>query len=236
MNIITVKNYDTLSKMAANMIAAQVNKKPNSVLGFATGSSPLGTYKNLIEMCKKGLVDFSQVTTFNLDEYYGLSRENSQSYYYFMMENLFGHINLPKENIHIPNGKAADIEEECKNYEEQIKDANGVDLQLLGVGHNGHVGFNEPDDVFHNYTRLVKLTESTIEANKRFFESADDVPKTALSMGIKTIMMAREIVLVAGPDKADIINKLREESCTPEIPASILHYHQNCTIIFAENN
>lgn len=183
MNIITVKDYDTMSKMAAGIIAAQINTKPDTVLGLATGSSPLGTYRNLIEMNQNGLVDFSKVVTFNLDEYCGLSRENPQSYYYFMMENLFKHVNIPKENIHIPNGLAKDTDEECKNYELQIKKANGVDLQLLGIGFNGHIGFNEPDDVFHNFTRRVKLTQSTIEANKRFFESADDVPRYAISMG-----------------------------------------------------
>ena len=202
MNIITVKDYDTMSKMAAGIIAAQINTKPDTVLGLATGSSPLGTYRNLIEMNQNGLVDFSKVVTFNLDEYCGLSRENPQSYYYFMMENLFKHVNIPKENIHIPNGLAKDTDEECKNYELQIKKANGVDLQLLGIGFNGHIGFNEPDDVVHNFTRRVKLTQSTIEANKRFFESADDVPRYAISMGIKTIMSARKIILVAGPENA----------------------------------
>ncbi|MGI6562414.1 MAG: glucosamine-6-phosphate deaminase [Clostridia bacterium] len=234
MNIITVKDYDTMSKMAAGIIAAQINTKPDTVLGLATGSSPLGTYRNLIEMNQNGLVDFSKVVTFNLDEYCGLSRENPQSYYYFMMENLFKHVNIPKENIHIPNGLAKDTDEECKNYELQIKKANGVDLQLLGIGFNGHIGFNEPDDVFHNFTRRVKLTQSTIEANKRFFESADDVPRYAISMGIKTIMSARKIILVAGPEKREIIDKLREEVCTPQVPASILHYHPDCTVFWAE--
>lgn len=234
MNFITVKSYQALSKMSANIIAAQVNMKPDSVLGFATGSTPIGTYKNLIEMYKNGLVDFSDVTSFNLDEYCGLSRENTQSYYYFMMDNLFSHVNISKENINILDGLADDVERECSDYEDRIKQANGIDFQLLGIGHNGHIGFNEPDDKFYNNTRLVKLTDSTIEANKRFFESADEVPKTALSMGIKTIMSAKEILVLAGPDKAEIVNKLRTESCSPSIPASILHYHPNCTIIWAE--
>jgi len=234
MNLITVKSYDELSKIAANIIAAQVNRKPNSVIGFATGSSPVGTYKNLVEMYRNGLVDFSKVTTFNLDEYYGLTRENPQSYYYFMMENLFSHVNIPTENINIPNGMAEDVEAECREYENRIKQANGIDLQLLGIGHNGHIGFNEPDDVFHNNTRLVKLTQSTIEANKRFFASADEVPKTAISMGIKTIMSAREILIIAGPDKSEIMGRLLEETCTPKVPASILHYHPCCTVIWAK--
>lgn len=236
MNIIATENYDSLSKISANIIAAQLNKKPNSVLGFATGSTPIGTYKNLIEMYQNGLVDFSNATTFNLDEYCGLSRENPQSYYDFMMKNLFNHVNMPQKNIHIPNGMATDIEYECTEYENRIKQANGIDLQLLGIGQNGHIGFNEPGNAFYNHTRLVKLTESTIEANKRFFTCAEDVPKTALSMGIKTIMSAREILVVAGPDKTEIVDKLRDELCTPQIPASILHYHPNCTIIWAKNN
>jgi glucosamine-6-phosphate deaminase len=236
MNILTVKDYQTLSKITANIIATQVNKKPDSVLGFATGSTPIGAYENLVEMYRNGLVDFSKTTSFNLDEYCGLGRENPQSYYYFMHKHLFNHINIPQERIHIPNGMAEDVEQECMEYENKIKKANGVDLQLLGIGHNGHIGFNEPDDVFYNKTRLVKLTESTIEANKRFFSCADEVPKTALSMGIQTIMSAREILVIAGPDKAEIINKLRNEFVTPQIPASILHYHPNCTIIWAKNN
>lgn len=235
MNFITVKNYETLSKIAANIIAAQVNKKPDSVLGFATGSTPIGTYKNLIEMYKNGLVDFSQVITFNLDEYSGLHRDHPQSYHYFMMENLFSHINVPEKNINILDGMASDIEQECNAFENKIMQVNGIDLQLLGIGHNGHIGFNEPDDVFHNNTRLVRLAESTIEANKRFFARKEDVPRTALSMGIKTIMSAKEILVLAGPDKAEIISKLRIESCSPQIPASILHYHPNATVIWAEN-
>lgn len=236
MNIITVKSYHELSKISANIIAAQINKKPTSVLGLATGSTPVGTYKNLVEMYRNGLVDFSKVITFNLDEYCGLSRENPQSYYYFMMENLFSHVNIPQENINIPNGRAMDIESECREYENKIRQVNGIDLQLLGIGHNGHIGFNEPDDVFHNNTRLVKLTQTTIEANKRFFNSTEDVPKTAISMGIKTIMSAKEILVIAGPDKAEIMGKLLEESCSPRIPASILHYHPNCTVIWAKGN
>jgi glucosamine-6-phosphate deaminase len=183
MNIIAVKNYQMLSKISANIIVTQINQKPNSVLGFATGSTPIGTYKNLVEMYRNGLVDFSNVITFNLDEYCGLSRDNPQSYHYFMMQNLFNHVNIPQENIHIPNGMAIDIEYECGEYENEIKQANGIDLQLLGIGHNGHIGFNEPDDVFYNNTRLIKLTESTIEANKRFFTCADNVPKNGPKYG-----------------------------------------------------
>lgn len=235
MNFITVNSYDELSEISAGMIAAQLNKKPNSVLGLATGSTPCGAYKLLVEKCKRGLVDFSGVVTFNLDEYCGLGRDDPQSYYYFMMENLFGHVNIPEENINIPDGKAADLELECKEYEEKIVKAGGVDLQLLGIGQNGHIGFCEPDDCFHNVTRVVELAEATIESNKRFFSSADEVPKTALSMGIKTIMSAKEVLVIAGADKAEIVGKLKAAQCTPRIPASILHYHPCCTVIWAKN-
>ncbi len=233
MNIVTVRDYRALSGMAAGIIASQVNRKPNCVLGLATGSTPIGTYENLVDMFREGVVDFSKVTTFNLDEYCGLDEENPQSYHYFMREHLFGHVNVPEDGVHIPNGMAADVEKECGEYDEAIKRAGGIDLQLLGIGHNGHIGFNEPDDVFHDNTGMVRLTPSTIEANKRFFDRVEDVPKTAVSMGIGTIMAAREVLVLAGPDKAEIVEKLREESCSPRVPASILRYHPRCTLLFA---
>jgi len=235
MKFLSVKNYDSMSEIAANIIAAQVTKKPSSVLGFATGSTPVGTYQKLIERYESGLLDFSKVTTFNLDEYYGLNDDDPNSYHYFMMDNLFNHINVPLEKIHVPSGVATDVLKECEEYESSISAAGGIDLQLLGIGKNGHIGFNEPDEVFHNNTYLVELTESTIEANKRFFEDSSMVPRSALTMGTKTIMMAREVLILAGPDKAEIVRELKKNICTPYVPASILHYHQNCILISAEN-
>jgi len=234
MRIITVKDYDTMSAAAAKIIAEQVRTKPTSVLGFATGSSPVGTYKQLVKMYKAKKLDFSQVTTFNLDEYCGLPKKHNQSYYYFMMENFFNHVNVPKGNIFLPNGVAADFKKECEAYEKKIAGKGGIDLQLLGVGANGHIGFNEPDSVFHNKTMQVNLTDSTIKANARFFESMNDVPKTALSMGIGTIMAAKKIVLVAGAEKAKAIKELEKPIVSPQNPVSILHYHPDCTIIFVK--
>lgn len=236
MQIIKVKNYDEMSKKAAELIAKQVKKKPASVLGFATGSSPVGTYKQLIEMYKKNNLDMSKVTTFNLDEYCGLAATHPQSYYLFMMEQLFNHVNIPKGNINLPNGKAADFTKECADYDAKIVKAGGIDLQLLGVGMNGHIGFNEPDKVFHNNTIQVKLTEDTIEVNaKKFFDGdTTEVPKTAISMGIGTIMAAKKIILIAGADKAAVIKKLEKPVVSPKFPISILHYHPDATIIFAE--
>lgn len=231
MKIVTVKNYDELSSKAASMIAEQIHTKPNSVLGFATGSSPIGTYKELAKMHNQGKLDFAGVTTFNLDEYCGLHKKHPQSYYYFMMENLFNHINVAHENINLPSGTAKDFAKECERYEKKIAAAGGIDLQLLGVGSNGHIGFNEPADVFYNKTMQVKLADSTINANARFFENKEDVPKTAISMGIGTIMAAKKIVLVAGADKFHLVKELEKPIVSPQNPVSILHYHPDCTII-----
>ena len=232
--IVKVKNYEVMSSMASQMIAEQISGKPDSVLGFATGSTPIGTYAELVKMFQRGQVDFSRVVTFNLDEYRGLQREFHESYYYFMRENLFGQVNMPEKNIHIPHGMAEDIKKECEHYEQQILDAGGIDLQLLGVGLNGHIGFNEPDVVFYNKTRLVELTEDTIKANARFFNDIKEVPTAAISMGIGTIMAARKIVLIAGVEKADVVKKLEEEVVLPQFPVSILHYHQDCVVIAAQ--
>ena len=221
-----------LSKTAANIIAAQIVLKPNSVLGLATGSSPIGTYKELIKKCENGDVDFSDITTVNLDEYKGLPRTNDQSYYYFMNENLFNHVNIDKERTHVPNGMEEDAKAECENYEALIREVGGIDLQLLGIGHNGHIGFNEPADQFDKETHCVNLTESTIQANKRFFESADDVPKQAYTMGIGTIMAAKKIlVVVSGADKASIVKKALTGPVTPGVPASILQMHPDVTVV-----
>ncbi len=232
MKIIETKDYADMSRKAANIIAAQIITKPECVLGLATGSSPIGTYDNLVAMYENGDLDFSEITTVNLDEYKGLTRDNDQSYYYFMHEHLFDRVNIDSERTNVPNGMEADAEKECKRYEEFIKSLGGVDLQLLGLGHNGHIGFNEPAPVFEKETHCVNLTESTIEANKRFFASADDVPRQAYTMGIGTIMRAKKILLVAsGEDKADIVAKAFFGEVTPDVPASILQMHPDVTVV-----
>ena len=235
MNLIRAKDYDQLSRIAAGLIAAQVNRKPDSLLGFATGSSPIGTYQQLIAMCKAGDVDFSRVSTVNLDEYVGLPADHPQSYARFMRENLFDHINIILSNTNIPNGMDPNPDSECCRYDGIIRGFGGVDLQLLGIGHDGHIGFNEPADHFSHGTNCVTLTEMTIEANKRFFDSADDVPRQALTMGIYDIMMAKSIVMVVtGADKAEILKAAGTGPVTPQNPASILQYHPCCTIVADE--
>ena len=232
MKIIKTADYNEMSRKAANLIGAQVIMKPNCILGLATGSSPIGTYKELIKRCEEGDLDFSQVKSVNLDEYKGLPRDNDQSYYYFMNHNLFDHINIDKANTHVPNGMEPDAAKECANYEELIKSLGGVDLQLLGLGHNGHIGFHEPAEEFDKVAHCVDLQESTIEANKRFFESADDVPRQAYTMGIGTIMSAKKIVVVvSGEDKADIVKRAFSGPVTPSVPASILQMHPDVTVI-----
>ena len=224
-----------MSRKAANIISAQVIMKPECVLGLATGSTPIGLYQQLVAWYEKGDLDFSEVRTVNLDEYKGLSRENDQSYYYFMHHNLFDHVNLPAENSHLPNGMEPDSDKECRRYSELIRSMGGVDLQLLGIGHNGHIGFNEPGDAFDNDVHCVDLTQSTIEANKRFFASADDVPKQAYTMGIKTIMQAKKILIVAsGEDKADIVRDAFFGPITPKVPASVLQLHNDVTLVADE--
>ncbi len=235
MKIMKAKDYDELSRKAANVIAAQVIMKPNCVLGLATGSSPLGTYKCLIKKYEKGDLDFSAVKSINLDEYKGLTRDNDQSYYYFMYHNFFKHINIDMANTNVPDGTEADSETACANYNRIIESAGGIDLQLLGIGHNGHIGFNEPDDEFAKLTHCVDLQPSTIEANKRFFASIDDVPKQAYTMGIQTIMQAKKILLVAsGADKAPIMKAAFFGPVTPRVPASILQLHPDVTVIADE--
>ncbi len=236
MNFIKVNNYDELSKKAANIIAAQVISKPCSVLGLATGSTPLGTYEKLAEYNKAGDVDFSQVTSVNLDEYQGLKGDNDQSYRYFMDNNLFCKINIDKSKTYVPNGCAEDLAEEGRRYDELIKSLGGIDLQLLGIGLDGHIGFNEPDQVFVGETHEVVLDESTIEANARFFASKDDVPKKAITMGMMSIMQAKKILLIAnGKNKKDIVEKSFNGPITPLVPASILQLHPDVTVIFSEN-
>lgn len=236
MMIIRAQSYDDMSRKAANIISAQVILHPASVLGLATGSSPLGTYRLLIDRHRKGDLDFSAVKSVNLDEYQGLAPDSPQSYRYFMRHNLFQHINIRPENTYIPNGLEADAQAECKRYDGVIDDAGGIDLQLLGIGHNGHIGFNEPGGAFEKGTHLVALSDSTIEANKRFFDSEADVPRHAYTMGIRSIMHARRIVLIAsGKDKAQIIQKALRGPITPAVPASVLQLHGNFTLVADED-
>ncbi|MFP3156103.1 glucosamine-6-phosphate deaminase [Lachnospiraceae bacterium ZAX-1] len=232
MKIYFSENYSDLSRKAANILSAQVILKPNCVLGLATGSSPLGVYKQLIEWYKKGDVDFSKATSINLDEYRSLTPDNDQSYRYFMNVNFFNHINIPLENTYVPNGLAADPIKECAHYDKVIESCGGIDMQLLGLGLNGHIGFNEPGGAFEKSTHLVDLTDSTIQANKRFFENEDMVPKQALTMGIRSIMQARSIVIiVTGSEKAEIVKKAFWGPITPEVPASVLQLHNNVTLV-----
>lgn len=235
MRIYRVKDYEEMSRKAASIIAGQVSVKPDCVLGLATGSTPIGTYKNLIEWCREGNVDFSEVSSVNLDEYRGLTREHDQSYYYFMYNNLFKDINIDLARTSIPDGTNADAEAECARYNAVIEAMGGIDMQLLGLGHNGHIGFNEPADEFEKWTHCVDLTESTIEANKRFFASADDVPRQAYTMGIKNIMQAKTILLlVSGADKADILKASLTGPVTPRVPASILQLHNDVIVVADE--
>ncbi|MBP7175077.1 MAG: glucosamine-6-phosphate deaminase [Thermoclostridium sp.] len=232
MRIVKVKNYEQMSRQAANVIAAQIVLKPEAVLGLATGSTPIGTYDRLIEMCKNGDVDFSRVSSINLDEYYGLDSSHDQSYRYFMNEHLFSKVNINITNTSVPNGKAANIDAECKRYDSLIEQAGGIDLQLLGIGHNGHIGFNEPADEFVLDTHCVTLGESTINANARFFADRDEVPKKALTMGIRAIMQAKKVLLIAsGDDKIAIMKKALFGPVTPAVPASILQLHKNLIVI-----
>ena len=236
MRFIKVDTYEELSRKAANLISAQVLSKPDCVLGLATGSSPVGAYKVLIERCAKGDLDFSEVTTVNLDEYVGLDGTNDQSYRYFMNKNLFDHINIHKNKTFVPNGLAEDYNAECEEYDARVKALGGIDLQLLGIGIDGHIGFNEPDSCFTKSTHVVDLHESTIQANARFFENEADVPRQAVTMGMMCIMQARKVVLIAnGAGKKDIVEKAFFGPITPEVPASILQLHPDLTVIYSEN-
>lgn len=233
--ICKAKDYNEMSRKAANVISAQMIMKPNCVLGLATGSTPIGTYKKLVERYEKGDLDFSGITTVNLDEYKGLPKENDQSYYYFMNDNLFSHVNVDKSRTFLPDGTEPDSDKACREYDEIIDATGGVDLQLLGLGHNGHIGFNEPNTEFDKGTHCVNLSERTIQANKRFFASEADVPRQAYTMGIQTIMKARKIlVVVSGEDKADIVKEAFFGPITPAVPASILQLHSDVTVVADE--
>lgn len=235
MRIIKAKDYKDMSRKAANIISAQVVMTPKCVLGLATGSTPIGTYEQLVEWYKKGDLDFSEVTSVNLDEYKGLSPENDQSYRYFMNHHLFDNINIRKERTFVPNGLEEDSAKACNSYNQIIQDVGGIDLQLLGLGNNGHIGFNEPCEYFEKETHCVNLTQSTIEANKRFFEKIEDVPTQAYTMGIRTIMQAKKIlVVVSGAGKAEILEKVINGPVTPMVPASILQMHNDVTIVADE--
>lgn len=232
MRIYKAKDYQEMSRKAANIISAQVIMKPNSVLGLATGSSPMGTYKQLIEWYHDGDLDFSEVKSVNLDEYKGLTKENSQSYYYFMNQNLFKQVNINLENTYIPDGMAQDKELECRRYNKVINSLGGVDLQLLGIGHNGHIGFNEPNQEFEKETHCVVLAESTIQANSRLFDNPNEVPRFAYTMGIKNIMQAKKVlIIVSGEEKADIVKKAFFGPVTPMVPASILQMHGDVILV-----
>lgn len=225
------ENYDEMSREAAKLVASRIRRKPNLVLGLATGSTPLGLYKELIRLHKEEGLDFSKVVTFNLDEYIGLSPNHDQSYRYFMNVNLFNHINIDKRNIHIPDGMAEDIEAHCEWYEEQIRKFGGIDLQILGIGANGHIAFNEPGSSLSSRTRIKTLTKQTIKDNARFFKSIDEVPKYAITMGIGTIMEAKELVLLAnGQNKADAIKATIEGPISTMCPASIIQMHRKAFV------
>ncbi|WP_206459034.1 glucosamine-6-phosphate deaminase [Anaerovorax sp. IOR16] len=235
MRIIKAKDYVDMSRKAANVISAQVILKSNAVLGLATGSTVLGTYDQLVEWYQKGDIDFSCVRTVNLDEYIGLSEQAEQSYRHYMEVNFFHKINITSTNTHLPNGMATNLDEECKRYDRLIESLGGIDLQLLGLGHNGHIGFNEPNEAFEKLTHCVELKESTIQANTRFFEDETSVPRRALTMGIKSIMQAKRILLcVSGVQKASVLQQVLTGPVTPAVPGSILQMHPNLTVVADE--
>lgn len=236
MKILVVKNYDEMSKVAAKELAEVISKKPEATLGLATGGTPVGMYKELIDMHKNGELDFSKVTTVNLDEYVGLSGEHDQSYRYFMDSNLFNHVNIRKEYTYVPNGLAEDMHQECVNYDKRIEELGGIDVQVLGIGSNGHIGFNEPSDTLSLGTHVTDLAESTIEANSRYFVSKEEVPTKALTMGLGAIMKAKKILLmVSGESKAEIMDKVVNGKITTQVPASFLQMHKDVVLIIDED-
>lgn len=231
MNIMTFKTNEDLNKTGANIIASLVQTKPNAVLGLATGSTPIGIYQELIELYKQGLVSFKQVKSYNLDEYVGLPEGHPETYRSFMNKQLFDHIDINKENTHVPDGNASDLQVECKQYDEALSNAS-IDLQFLGIGHNGHIGFNEPDNNLSSGTHVVDLKEETLQANARFFPSIDDVPKQAVTMGVGSILKAKMIMLVVrGADKAEIAHRALTGPITTEVPASLLQTHPNVVVL-----
>ena len=232
MKLIVVENYEELSKVAAQEYANVIKENPKAVLGLATGGSPIGMYKELIKMYENKELDFSNVTTVNLDEYVGLNPEHEQSYRHYMNENLFKHINVDITKTFVPNGLAEDLAAQCKEYDEKIKELGGIDVQLLGIGNNGHIAFNEPDTELSAGTHVISLTQNTIEANARFFDNIDDVPKTAITMGVGGIMKAKKIILIAsGESKAEAIKGIFSGKITTENPASMLQMHRDAVVI-----
>ncbi|MCL1789173.1 MAG: glucosamine-6-phosphate deaminase [Oscillospiraceae bacterium] len=232
MKKIVCANYEEMSAVAAYAVASRIRLKPDSVVGFATGSTPVGTYKRLAEMCSDGFVDFSKITSFNLDEYYPIKRENDQSYIYFMKNNLFNHVNISAERINIPNGECSDPIKECADYDAKLEAIGGTDLQILGIGNNGHIAFVEPAENLPLSTSVVQLTGDTIAANARFFDKPEDVPKQALSMGLKGIFSAKQLLLlISGKGKAAITKKLFDGTLSTSVPASLLNLHPNVTVI-----
>ena len=232
MRVIICNDYEDLSNQAAKLVASQITLKPDSVLGLATGATPVGMYQKLVEMYNNGELDFSKVTTFNLDEYYPISRANHQSYYYFMNEHLFSKVNINLENCYIPNGEAADPEAECRRYEKLMAKAGGIDLQLLGIGENGHIGFNEPDNSLNCSTHLTRLTENTIEVNSRFFKNKADVPAYALTMGISGILKSKKIILLAsGSKKHNAVRELLNEDINTLVTATMLKVHPDDVLV-----
>jgi glucosamine-6-phosphate deaminase len=235
MKVLVEKSYNEISKKAAYLVKQQINEKSDSVLGLPTGSTPLKMYEELIEMYERGEVDFSKVTTFNLDEYYGLPPDHPQSYNYYMWNNFFDHINIKEENVHILDGMTDNIERECLEYETKIKNAGGIDLQILGIGPNGHIGFNEPGGSLNVRTHQVDLAEETIEANSRFFDSKEKVPRKAITVGIATILKSNRILLMAsGKNKARAIRETIGGYVSTEVPASLLQTHPEVTVIIDE--
>ena len=231
MRVYCAKNYEEASTLAADLIAAQILLKPDSVLGLATGSTPIGAYQRLIAKYEAGELDFSQVKTMNLDEYRGVDGENPNGYHYFMNHQLFDHVNIKQENTHVPDGKK-DPAQACGEYDAKLERTGGIDLQLLGLGHNGHIGFNEPAEEFSKTTHCVDLSESTIEANARFFDSEDEVPRQAYTMGIQSIMQAKMILIMAcGADKKEIVKKAFWGPICPQVPASVLQLHNNVILV-----
>lgn len=236
MKIIAVKNYEEMSNTACNLLVEKINQIDYPVLGLATGSTPERLYQLIIEKFNNNDVSFKNVKSFNLDEYVGLKKDNPNSYYYYMNNNFFRFTDISYRNINIPNGVAKNLKKECEDYEEKIKRANNIDVQILGIGLNGHIGFNEPGTSFTSVTRVVDLNSTTIESNSRFFKSIEEVPRQAISMGIKTIMQSKEtILLVTGKNKAEILSKFLKEEPTEDLPASILKHHKNLTVIADED-
>lgn len=235
MKLIVVNNYEELSKVAAKEFSKVIKEKENAVLGLATGGSPVGMYKELIKMYEKKELNFSKITTVNLDEYIGLNPEHNQSYRYFMNNNLFNHINIDKSNTFVPNGLAEDLEAQCKEYDQKISELGGIDIQLLGVGNNGHIAFNEPNNELSSGTHIISLTDNTIEANARFFDNIDDVPRKAITMGVGGIMKAKKIILIAsGESKAEAIKGIFSGKITTANPATMLQMHRDVTVIVDE--